>query len=422
MIVRVSQTGPVDAAFPAPPSKSYTHRALIAGALATGRTRIEGPLRAADTELTARGLEALGVQLEWLPGEIAVAGCGGTFPAPGEVTIDCGNSGTTLRLLTSSALLSQHPVVLTGSSRMLERPVGPLAGALRALGGDVAFVGEPGFPPVRISGRLRGGRTAIDGSISSQFVSSILMAAPYAEEDVELTLPATPASRSYLDVTADVMLGFGAQIERRGYEWFRVESGRAYRGRDYRVEGDYSSASYLFAVAAVCGGRVTVTGLNPTSVQGDRRFLDALEAMGCRVTAGADAVTVERTGDLEGIEIDMSSSPDTVQTLAAVAATAGSPTTITGTAHLQYKESDRVGVTADTLRRMGAGVEVTEDSLTVTPAPLHGVAVDPHDDHRTAMAFAVLGLAVGGMAIRDPECVEKSFPGFWEALYGEGLL
>ncbi|MDD4567650.1 3-phosphoshikimate 1-carboxyvinyltransferase [Methanoculleus chikugoensis] len=422
MIVRVSQIGPVDAAFEAPPSKSYTHRALIAGALASGRTRIARPLRAADTELTARGLESLGVPLEWLPGEIAVAGCGGTFPAPGEVTIDCGNSGTTLRLLTSAALLSQHPVVLTGSPRMLERPVGPLAGALRALGGEVAFVGERGFPPIRISGRLRGGKTAIDGSISSQFVSSILMAAPYADEDVELTLPAAPASRSYLDVTADVMLGFGAHIERRGYDWFRVESGRAYRGRDYPVEGDYSSASYLFAVAAVCGGRVAVTGLNPASVQGDRRFLDALEAMGCRVTSGTDAVTVERTGDLAGIEIDMSSSPDTVQTLAAVAATAGSPTTITGTAHLQYKESDRVGVTAETLRRMGAGVEVTEDSLTITPAPLHGVAVDPHDDHRTAMAFAVLGLAVGGMAIRDPECVEKSFPGFWEALYGEGLL
>jgi len=422
MIVRVSQTGPVDAAFQAPPSKSYTHRALIAGALASGRTRIARPLRAADTELTARGLEALGVPLEWLPGEIAVAGCNGTFPAAGEVTIDCGNSGTTLRLLTSTALLSQHPVVLTGSSRMLERPVGPLAGALRTLGGEVAFVGEPGFPPIRISGRLRGGKTAIDGSISSQFVSSILMAAPYAEEDVELTLPAAPASRSYLDVTVDVMLRFGARIERQGYDRFRVESGRAYRGRDYRVEGDYSSASYLFAVAAVCGGRVTVTGLNPASVQGDRRFLEALEAMGCSVAAGTDAMTVERTGDLEGIEIDMSSSPDTVQTLAAVAATAGSPTTITGTGHLQYKESDRIGVTAETLRRMGAGVEVTEDSLTITPAPLHGVAVDPHDDHRTAMAFAVLGLAVGGMAIRDPECVEKSFPGFWEALYGEGLL
>ncbi|MCM2465767.1 3-phosphoshikimate 1-carboxyvinyltransferase [Methanoculleus oceani] len=422
MIVRVSRIGPVDATFPAPPSKSYTHRALIAGALASGRSRIAGPLRAADTELTARGLESLGVPVEWLPEEIAVAGCGGTFPTPGEVAIDCGNSGTTLRLLTSAALLARHPVVLTGSQRMLERPVGPLADALRALGGDVAFTGRPGYPPIRVSGRLRGGRTQIDGSISSQFISSILMAAPYADEDVELALPATPASRSYLDVTADVMLGFGARVERRGYDWFRVKSGVPYRGRGYRVEGDYSSASYLFAVAAVCGGKVTVTGLNPASVQGDRRFLEALEAMGCRVTPGADAVTVERTGDLGGIEIDMSSSPDTVQTLAAVAATAGSPTTITGTAHLQYKESDRVGVTAETLRRMGAGVEVRDDSLTIAPAPLHGVAVDPHDDHRTAMAFAVLGLAVGGMAILEPGCVEKSFPGFWEALYREGLL
>ncbi|WP_292395163.1 3-phosphoshikimate 1-carboxyvinyltransferase [Methanoculleus sp. UBA303] len=422
MIVRVSRTGPVDAVFEAPPSKSYTHRALVAAALASGRSRIAAPLRAADTELTARGLESLGVPIEWLPGEIAVTGCSGTFPAPGEVTIDCGNSGTTLRLLTSAALLSRHPVVLTGNPRMLERPIGPLADALLALGGDVAFTGRPGFPPIRVSGRLRGGKAQIDGSMSSQFISSILMAAPYAGEDVELVLPALPASRSYLDVTADVMLRFGARLERRGYDWFRVKSGVAYRGRDYRVEGDYSSASYLFAVAAVCGGRVTVTGLNPASVQGDRRFLDALEAMGCRVTATGDAVTVERTDDLQGIDIDMSSSPDTVQTLAAVAATAASPTTITGIAHLQYKESDRVGVTAETLRRMGAEVGVADDSLTITPAPLHGVAVDPHDDHRTAMAFAVLGLAVGGMAILEPGCVEKSFPGFWDALYGEGLL
>ncbi|WP_292410403.1 MULTISPECIES: 3-phosphoshikimate 1-carboxyvinyltransferase [unclassified Methanoculleus] len=422
MIVRVARIGPVDATFSAPPSKSYTHRALIAGALAAGRSRIAGPLRAADTELTARGLESLGVPVEWLPGEITVTGCGGAFPTPGEVTIDCGNSGTTLRLLTSAALLARYPVVLTGSPRMLERPVGPLADALGALGGSVESAGRPGYPPIRVSGRLRGGKTQIDGSISSQFVSSILMAAPYAEEDVELTLPAAPASRSYLDVTADVMLRFGARLERRGYDRFRVESGAVYRARDYRIEGDYSSASYLFAVAAVCGGKVTVTGLSPASVQGDRRFLDVLEAMGCHVAAGVDAVTVERTGDLHGVEVDMSSSPDTVQTLAAVAATATSPTTITGTAHLHYKESDRVGVTAATLRRMGAGVDVTDDSLTITPAPLHGVAVDPHNDHRTAMAFAVLGLAVGGMAIRDPGCVEKSFPGFWEALYGEGLL
>ena len=422
MIVRVSRTGPVEAVFEAPPSKSYTHRALIAGALAEGETRITNPLRAVDTELTAGGLEALGVPVEWRPGGILVTGCAGTFKTGGEVTIDCGNSGTTLRLLASVALLAPHPVVLTGSSRMLERPIGPLARALEGLGGEVTFPGRPGYPPVRISGRLRGGRTEIDGSVSSQFVSSILMAAPCAEEDVEVTLPAPPASRSYLDLTLDVMREFGARFERRGYEWFRVESGVPYRGRDYRIEGDFSSASYLFAIAAICGGRVTVRGLNPASVQGDRRFLDALVSMGCRVASSDDAVTVERTGGLEGIEIDMSSSPDTVQTLAAVAAVAGSPTTITGTAHLRYKESDRVAVTAETLRRMGAGVEVTADSIRISPAPLHGIAVDPHGDHRTAMAFAVLGLAVGGMVIRDPGCVEKSFPGFWESLSGEGLL
>ncbi len=422
MITRVSGIGPVDAVFEAPPSKSYTHRALIAAALASGRSRITAPLRAADTELTAQGLESLGVPIEWRADEITVTGCGGVLPAQDEVTIDCGNSGTTLRMLTSVALLSRHPVVLTGSARMLERPIGSLASALQTLGGEVAFAGRQGFPPIRITGQLRGGKAEIDGSVSSQFISSILMAAPYAGEDVELTLPAPPASRSYIDVTADVMFRFGARLERRGYDWFRVKSGAAYRGRDYRIEGDYSSASYLFAVAAVCGGRVSVRGLNPASVQGDRRFIEALEMMGCRVTAGADAVTVERTGDLSGIDIDMSSSPDTVQTLAVVAATAASPTTITGIAHLQYKESDRAGVTAGILQRMGAGVQVTDDSLTVTPAPLHGVLVDPHDDHRTAMAFAVLGLAVGGMAIRDPGCVEKSFPGFWEALYGQGLL
>ncbi len=422
MIAKISRIGPVDAVFSAPPSKSYTHRALIAAALASGRSRITSPLRAIDTELTARGLRSLGVSIEWRPEEITIAGCSGAFPTSGEVTIDCGNSGTTLRLLASTALLAPHTVVLTGSARMLERPVGPLADALQVLGGDVAFAGRPGYPPIRIAGRLRGGKAEIDGSMSSQFISSILMAAPYADEDVALTLPAPPASRSYLDVTMDVMLRFGARIERRDDDRFRVKSGVPYRGMDYRVEGDYSSASYLFAIAAVCGGKVTVTGLNPASVQGDRRFIEALDMMGCRVAATRDAVTVERTGDLSGIDIDMSSSPDTVQTLAAVAATATSPTTITGIAHLQYKESDRAGVTAGVLRRMGAGVRVTEDSLTVTPAPLHGVLVDPHDDHRTAMAFAVLGLAVGGMAIRDPGCVEKSFPGFWEALYGEGLL
>jgi 3-phosphoshikimate 1-carboxyvinyltransferase len=422
MIVEISRISGVDAMFEAPPSKSYTHRALIVSALAAGRSRIIGPLCAADTELTAGALMRLGVPVEWHPEYVSVSGCGGSLPAEGEVTIDCGNSGTTLRLLTSVALLSPAPVVLTGSRRMLERPVGPLVEALRALGGEASFLEAEGYPPIRVSGRLKGGEAVIDGRMSSQFVSSILVAAPYADSDVELLLPAPPASQSYLDLTVDVMRAFGATVERQGYERFRVRSGGAYRGREFRIEGDYSSASYFFAIAAICGGRVRVTRLNPASPQGDRRLLSALERMGCRVSAMERAVTVERTGGLHGIAIDMSSSPDTVQTLSAVAAVADSPTVITGIGHLKYKESDRVGVTAEILKRMGAGVEVADDAITITPAPLHGVTVDPRDDHRTAMTFGVLGLGVGGMVIRDAECVGKSFPDFWNALYREGLL
>ena len=223
--------------------------------------------------------------------------------------------------------------------------------------------------------------------MSSQFISSILMAAPYADEDVELTLPAPPASRSYLDVTVDVMLRFGARLERRGYDWFRVKSGAAYRGRNYRIEGDYSSASYLFAVAAVCGGRVTVTGLSPTSVQGDRRFFTALEAMGCHVTTGADVVAVERAGDLSGIDIDMSSSPIPSRRSQrggdGIIADDDSGSRICG-------KSDRASDCRDPPED-GSEVQVAENSFTITPAPLHGVLVDLRDDHRTAMALRCSG-------------------------------
>jgi len=421
-IPRRARRGGEDLHVRAPPSKSYTHRALIAAALAAGASRIVQPLRAIDTELTARALRELGVPIDWGADEICIAGCDGDLPAGGEVVLDCGNSGTSLRLLTSVALLAPRPVVLTGSSRMLERPLGPLVEALNALGGEVEFLDRAGFPPVRVRGRLSGGRTVVDGSMSSQFISSIMMAAPYAAEDVDLVLPAAPSSRSYLDVTVDVMHRFGATVERAGYERFRVRSGNGYLGREYRIEGDYSSASYFFAIAAISGGRVVVENLEPESPQGDREFLAALERMGCRVTAEGDAVVLERTGALSGVAIDMSSSPDTVQTLCTVAAVADSPTTITGISHLRYKESDRVRVTAETLRRMGAGVMVGDDAVTIVPAPLHGVTVDPVGDHRTAMSFAVLGLAVGGVTIRDAECVNKSFPGFWDVLKGAGLL
>ena len=417
----IPKTQNVSLSFVAPPSKSYTHRAMVAAALARGQSTIRHPLFAGDTLLTARALEALGVPVRTGPDRIAIEGQDGALRPGKETTLDLGNAGTSLRLLASVALLCDTPVTLTGSRRMKERPAGPLAQAIRAAGGSVAFLEKEGFPPIRIEGRYRGGTVPVDGSESSQFVSSLLMAAPYAEEETAVVLKKDPASRSYLDITVQVMQDFGAEVRRDGYRRFAVDNRRRYTGREYAIEGDWSSASYFLAIAAACGGTVTVANLNPRSVQGDRRFADALAAMGCSVRYGEDRVTVSRTGPLSGITIDMSSSPDTVQTLAVVAALARTPTVITGIGHLKFKESDRTSMTAGLLNGLGGRATATDDTLAITPAPLHGGTIDPADDHRTAMSFAVLGLATGGIAIMDAECVDKSFPDFWDALLGAGL-
>ena len=418
MMVTPPKLAAVDSVVTAPPSKSYTHRALITGALGEGTTVLDNPLFAEDTRLTIKALRELGVPVTLAKERFVVRGCNGMLPCDHEATLDLDNSGTSLRLLASLALLCRYPVILTGSKRMQERPIGPLATALPSLGGRVGFLGNDGYPPLRVSGRLTGGKATIDGSMSSQFISSILLAAPYADSDIEIVIPSPPASQSYLDITLDVMKTFGARVEREGYTRFRVSSRDRYSSRTYPVEGDYSSASYFFALAAICGGRMTVVNLAAESVQGDRRFLDALRGMGCSVTYSGNGVSVERTGELKGITFDMATSPDTVQTLCMVAAMAGSPSTITGTCHLKFKESDRVASTADRLRALGGDVTVGSDFIAIRPSRLHGGSIDPENDHRTAMSFAVLGCGIGGITITDAECVNKSFPGFWELLAG----
>ncbi len=418
MRITIPRSGSVDLQFEAPPSKSFTHRALIAGALASGTTTAINPLESEDTLLTLAALQKLGVDARQETGRIVLHGCDGELPAAGPVTLELGNSGTSLRLMASLALLCRYPLTLTGSARMQERPIGPLAEALSSIGGSVKFLQRSGYPPLEVSGHLRGGRVSIDGSVSSQFISSILIAAPYAETEVEIHIPSPPASASYLDITLSVMEGFGARVAREGYEQFTVSTRNRYAGRTYAVEGDYSSASYFFALAAICGGKVTVHNLVPDSVQGDRRFLPALQEMGCTVTYPENAVSVERTGELRGITIDMSSSPDTVQTLCMVAATATTPTTISGIGHLKFKESDRISGTAERLRALGGRVDVGGDRITIRPSVLHGGVIDPANDHRMAMSFAVLGLGIGGITITNAECVSKSFPGFWESLSG----
>ncbi len=421
MKITLPRVSGVDLSFEAPPSKSCTHRALIAGALATGDSEIINPLPAGDILVTIRGLRCLGIPVEVLDGCVRVAGCGGALPCGRDISLDMDNSGTSLRLLTSVGLLCHDPVLITGSRRMQERPVMPLVTALNDLGGEIRYLGEQGYPPILVDGVLRGGKTQVDGSISSQFISSLLITAPYAREDVDLEITSPLVSRSYLDITTEIMRHYGVEVARDGYRHFRVAHGRGYTGQRYAVEGDYSSASYLFAIAAICGGKVVVKNLKPDSVQGDRLFLSALAQMGCSVKSLRDGWEVERTGALHGITIDMSAAPDTVQTLCMVAATAETPTTIRGIHHLRFKESDRVMNTAERLRQLGAGVEVSDDAITISPSPLRGGAIDPEDDHRTAMSFAVLGLGTGGMTIHDAECVNKSYPEFWQVLKEGGL-
>jgi len=416
MIVTLPARSGIELSVTAPPSKSYTHRALIAAALAQGISTIVRPLMADDTKLTIASLMKLGVAIHADQHNIMLEGCDGSFPNTPGTVLDLDNSGTSLRLLASAALLATYPVTLTGSARMQERPLGPLAHTLNDLGGMVIFTKKEGYPPVTIGGRLLGGTATIDGSQSSQFASSVMMAAPYSKGPVDLTVTGTPASQSYLDITAGVMTDFGAVIRREGYRRFLVSNCNHYTGRTFVVEGDYSSASYFFALAAICGGKVTVAGLAPDSVQGDRLFLHALQRMGCEVTYAHDGVTVENQGTLTGITINMSSAPDTVQTLCMVAAVARTPTIITGIGHLKFKESDRIAVTADRLRMLGGIVTAERDRIVIQPATLHGGRIDPVNDHRTAMSFAVLGLGIGGITITGAECVNKSFPGFWEIL------
>jgi 3-phosphoshikimate 1-carboxyvinyltransferase len=418
MNITLQRRGLGNLAVTAPPSKSYTHRALIMAALGSGQSTILNPLYAEDTLLTMNALRMLGVPIEVNHDRIVIHGCNGKFNDRENTVLDLNNSGTSLRLIAPLALLCRHPVTLTGSHRMQNRPIGPLAQALHALGGSVQFLKNEGYPPLRVSGHLQGGTAVIEGSISSQFISSILIAAPYAATDTEVIIPSPPVSGSYLDITLEVMQAFGAGVKREEYTRFLVSNTRRYTGRTYAIEGDYSSSSYFFAIAAICGGRMTVKNLEPGSVQGDRRFPDILASMGCTVTYSGHEVTVERIGDLHGITVDMSTSPDTVQTLCMVAAMADTPTTITGISHLRYKESDRITSTADRLKSLGGDVQVEDDRITINPASLHRGVIDPENDHRTAMSFAVLGLCIGGITITNAECVNKSFPGFWDTIGG----
>jgi len=318
-----------------------------------------------------------------------------------------------MRLLTAVACLAHGSCVLTGNDRMHRRPIGELLEGLRPLGGMAESLEQKGYPPVRTQGSgLKGGRTVVDARRSSQFVSAILLASPYAAQPVEVAVQGL-VSRPYVDVTLEGMSKFGAEAGWQDDETLRVEAPGSYKPGNYRVEGDCSSASYFWAAAAVTGGRIVTSNIDRDSRQGDLALLELLSRMGCQVEWSANGVTVVG-GSLRGIEADMSDMPDMVPTLATAAAFAEGTSIINNVGHLRIKESDRLRAIADGLRRLGIQVEEREDSLVIEGGKPQGAWIDPHDDHRIAMSFAIAGLATEGVQIANESCVNKSFPQFWE--------
>jgi 3-phosphoshikimate 1-carboxyvinyltransferase len=402
-----------------PGSKSLTNRALIIAAMADGPSILTSALDCEDTRVLVEALRGLGIGVEHDPAsaEIRVQGCGGTIPAR-EAALEVANSGTSLRFLTAMLATGQGTFRLDGSPRMRQRPVKDLLTALNGLGADARSDLGTGCPPVTIRARgLDGGYAFVKGDVSSQFLSGLLMALPYSQEETTVEVEGTLVSQPYVSMTLAVMEAFGVRVSNRKFRRFDVRPAH-YRGRCFAIEPDASAASYFFALAAITGGTITVEGLGGSSLQGDLAFVDILEYMGCSVTREPTRTTVTG-GRLRAVDVDMNALSDTVMTLGAIALFADGVSRIRNVAHIRHKESDRIAALAIELRKLGADVEELPDGLIINPPPadrLRGSAIVTYDDHRMAMSFAMAGLRIPGVTILDPGCVAKTYPGFWDDL------
>lgn len=417
-------TGPLDAVVRGVPgSKSIANRALACAALATGTSRLEQVPPGDDSMAMLDCVGLLGAGVTRHDAVVEIEGTGGRL-APGPLTLMTRLAGTTSRFITAMCVLGPGLYVIDGEAPLRARPMGPLHEALIALGAGVESAGEFGHLPVTVRGmgqRVDGGgeaRTvALRGDVSSQYVTALMLIAPYLRYGLTIELTTPLISRPYVELTAVVMDAFGGPRVEVGDRQIVVAPG-GYVARSITIEADASSASYPLAAAAICAGRVTVVGLTGASTQSDARFADVLQMMGCTVTRDDRGVTVSATGPLRGIEVDMADMSDTVPTLAVVAPFASTPTRITGVGFIRRKESDRIGDLIAELARLGVRADEEADGLVVHPSLPHGGTVATHHDHRLAMSLALLGLRTAGVEIEQPGVVSKSWPGYWSMLRG----
>jgi 3-phosphoshikimate 1-carboxyvinyltransferase len=408
-----AKKGPVIVSIPG--SKSLTQRALIAAALAQDNSFISNALMAEDTLHLMEGLRALGAQIVSVSGGLFVTGTAGKIANSGKEMF-LGNNGTALRFLTAVVCLGKGKYILTGEKRLCERPVGSLVDALQKMGVDISC--HKNCPPVVINANgLSGGKIILRDIESSQYVSALLLCAPYTKKGINLVLKGEVVSAPYIDLTICVMKDFGAKITQKGKHEYAVAANKIYQGREYRVEGDTSSASYFFLAAALLKKTIRVMGINRHSKQGDIRLLDILEELGCRVKSQEDWVEVAGENLAEGnFTFDLNDMPDMVPTLAVLAAFRKGRTTIKNVAHLRIKESNRLAALVTELSRMGIDARETPDGIVIQGGNPRPAKIETYNDHRIAMSFAIASLVVPGMEISDKKCVDKSFPEFWEEL------
>jgi 3-phosphoshikimate 1-carboxyvinyltransferase len=400
----------------APPSKSLTHRMAILGALAPGESVVNHPLICDDTLATLNALKALGIVIREQGDKWVIRG--GDLAVPSSV-VDCGESGTTMRLMTAVCSLVDGKVTLDGGASLRRRPMQPLLDALKQLG--VGSTSDGGRPPVTMYSEsgLKGGVASIRGDVSSQFISALLIVAPLAESPVEIRVITPLQSKPYVSMTMGAMKVFDTEaVSMNGMQWFTTPV-KDYTPRNVTVEGDWSSASYPLAAGALAGS-ATVKGLKPTTIQADKNIIELLTTMGATITMKQGKVTVERD-TLKAIDCDLSDAPDLFPIISALCTQAEGTSTLHGLNRLQWKESDRVEAMTEGIKGMGGEITKEDDMVRIRGSPLKGALVDPYNDHRIAMSLAVLGLVSEGQTtIRDAECVAKSYPGFWEHLKALG--
>lgn len=420
MIQKIEPVSEIKARIRVPGSKSVTHRALLMAALAQGESRIENPLEAEDTLLTAEALRRLGVRVFWENETVRLIPPLKRWAQP-EEPIFLGNSGTSMRLLVALAAAGSGKFVLDGNPRLRERPIGPVMESLGKLGVRYRYTGKAGCPPVEITSEgLGGGEVLIDARQSSQFLSALLIASPCAREKVLVGWMEPVASFPYVRMTLAMMKEFGIEYQQVSSHQIAIPAPQSYPPLNYSVEGDCSSASYFWAAAALTGGEVFTYPFPRHPLQGDCHLLNVLEHIGCSISWEEDGVRVRGSGRIDPVDLDMNAIPDMVPTLAVLAAFAPGRSHIRNVAHLRIKESDRLQVVASGLKRLGVRVEELSDGLVIEGGKVHGAAIEAHDDHRIAMAFAVAGLRTEGIEIRGAEAVAKSFPSFWNIFKGLG--